>query len=219
MSMEKNENLDICRACGGRCCKKSGCDYSSKDIKDLSLSGLCNLLEQGKVSITSVFVTDILPNNKKYTYPLLLLRARNTNRDVIDLFSLKTRCAQLTETGCIYSYEDRPTGAKNLIPKANRKCYSTVDPMELARSWMPYQKLLGRLVRKYTGLSVEDKIREDVEKFYDDIFNENFEYVSEQEIIDVRAFAIDLALMYKDEYNRALARSKSKEIAVLVKKH
>ena len=215
--MEKNENLDLCRACGGRCCKKSGCDYSTEDIKDLSLSGLCNILDEGKISITSIFIKDILPNGKKYTYPLLLLRARNTNRDVIDLLSLKTRCAQLTEAGCIYSYEDRPTGAKNLTPQANGKCYPTINPTELARLWIPYQKLLGRLVRKYTGLSVEDKIREDVEKFYDDIFNENFEYVTQEEIKDVRGFAIDLAYQYPKEYNKALSKSKSKEISVLTK--
>lgn len=216
--MEKNENLDICRACGGRCCKTSGCDYSPDDIKDLSLSGLSNILDEGKVSIVSFFAKDILPNGKKYTYPLLLLRARNTNRDVIDLVSLRTRCTQLTEMGCIYSYEDRPTGAKNLTPQADGKCYPTINPMEIAKSWMPYQKLLGRLVRKYTGLSVEDKIREDVEKLFDDIFNENFEYVTKEEIKDVRGFSIDLAYQYPKEYNKALLRSKNKEIAVLIKK-
>ena len=34
MEQVKNENLDICRECGGMCCKKCGCDYAVDDFND-----------------------------------------------------------------------------------------------------------------------------------------------------------------------------------------
>lgn len=44
--MEKQENKDICRCCGGKCCKKSGCDYAPKDFESLKINDLYNKLEE-----------------------------------------------------------------------------------------------------------------------------------------------------------------------------
>lgn len=68
--MNKNEDLSICKECGGYCCKKSGCDYWVDDLKDKSYKG------------------------------------------ILDLLSMKTTCSNLTETGCSFSYEERPSGGK-----------------------------------------------------------------------------------------------------------
>lgn len=99
--MEKNENLDICRQCGGRCCKKSGCDYSAKDFTDLSFKSLCEILSEGKISIVAFIKFKILHNGKNIADPFLYLRARNENRDIVDLVSMKTRCSQLGDDGCL----------------------------------------------------------------------------------------------------------------------
>ena len=44
----KNENLNLCRECGGMCCKKSGCDYSADDFDNCSYNGLFYEVLMGK---------------------------------------------------------------------------------------------------------------------------------------------------------------------------
>ena len=51
---KKNENLDICKKCGGLCCKKSGCDVWLDDITDKSQNGILNMLATGKYSIVAL---------------------------------------------------------------------------------------------------------------------------------------------------------------------
>lgn len=220
--MNKNEDINLCRECGGRCCKKSGCDYSAADFKDLSFNGICKILSEGRISIVAFLIPEILPNGKTYMYPLLLLRARNTNRDVIDLVSVRTRCAQLGENGCLYTkYEERPAGARNLVPQQGYEegnCYPEVDPMDIGNTWLPYQKVLSKIVRKYTGKSVDDKIKEDIENLFEDILQQNFEYVSEQEKIELRSFSLDLARIYPEIYNKVSMKYKVVEPVVLMKK-
>ena len=220
--MNKNEDINLCRECGGRCCKKGGCDYSAADFKDLSFNGICQILSEGRVSIVAVLIQEFLPNGKRYLNPLLMLRARNTNRDVIDLVSMKTRCAQLGENGCLYTnYEDRPAGARNLVPQPGYEdgdCYPEVDPIEIGNTWMPYQKVLSRIVKRYTVKSVDDKIKEDIEKLFEDIFQQNFEYVSEQEKKELLAPAVNIAYTYPEIYKRVESKYSDVEPIILIKK-
>ena len=83
------ENKEICAKCGGKCCKKSGCDYFVSDFDEINKNKLLEILATGNVSITSALKIKMLTNGQKYIVPFLYLRARNKGRDVIDLFSLK----------------------------------------------------------------------------------------------------------------------------------
>jgi len=40
------ENLELCKKCGGRCCKKSGCDYIPDDFQELTFNYLFNVLSE-----------------------------------------------------------------------------------------------------------------------------------------------------------------------------
>ena len=41
---DKYENLEICKECGGYCCKKSGCDYFVSDLESMNLEYLESFL-------------------------------------------------------------------------------------------------------------------------------------------------------------------------------
>ena len=112
----KNENLEICKQCQGYCCKKSGCDYIPDDFPELSLNFLLAKLYEGYISIVSAQDFKSLPNGQIVNTPFLYLRARNVNRPIVDLLSMKTPCASLTKMGCAFTYEQRPYGGKNLVP-------------------------------------------------------------------------------------------------------
>lgn len=197
------ENKEICSLCKGRCCKKSGCDYATYDFKDLSTNGLYQALESEEISIVAALKFEKLKTGKLYVNPFLYLRARNMNRPVVDLFSLKTTCSQLTDQGCKYVLDRRPSGGKNLIPKANNRCYPLKNPLEIVDTWQSYQKTLAKLVKKISGYTVEEKLRMDVQNAFYDILTENFENVSKEEIADIKSCILPLIQTYPEEYNSA----------------
>ena len=214
----KNENIEICRKCGGMCCKKSGCDYSANDFLDVSYEGLYNELKKGDKSIVC-YMSFNEGSNGKYTYqPFLYLRARNKNRDIIDLISIKTGCALLQANGCSFSYEDRPSGGKNLTPvkKSEGPCTPVVDPMDIVNTWKPYQKILQRLVSRFTGMSFDKKIRMDVEQLFYEVLTEKFFGVSKIELEDIKGFSVLLARTFPNEL--ANANKRYSNIKVLVRK-
>lgn len=182
--MEKIENTDICKKCGSYCCKKSGCDYFVEDFENMKIDVLEQILIEGNVSIVAALDFKKI-NGKLICNPILYLRERNINREVVDLLSMKTPCASLTPTGCIHTYEKRPSGGKYLVPKENMECYSEVNRLEKLKEWEKYQNTLARLVKRITKKSVNAKLREDVIKLLSDIECENFKNVAKEELYDI----------------------------------
>ena len=90
VNMEKVESRDLCALCGGYCCKKCGCDYFVSDLENSKIEYFESLLDTGRVSVVAALNFKRLPNGKLFNEPLLYLRARNKNRDEIDLLSFKT---------------------------------------------------------------------------------------------------------------------------------
>lgn len=204
--VEINENTEVCKNCGGRCCKKSGCDYWPSDLPDKTYKGILKFLENGKVSIVAMMNFKRI-NGKLCNFPFLYLRERNTGRDVVDLLSMKTPCSNLTEHGCSYTYEERPSGGKNLTPSKEGLCYPKEDNLQKVLEWSPYQKQLEKIVKRYTGLSIDNKIKEDVVTLLTDIKEENFKNVSELEIIDVERMLPMLIECYKEQAEQVLNNS------------
>ena len=204
--VEINENTEVCKNCGGRCCKKSGCDYWPSDLSDKTYKGILKFLENGKVSIVAMMNFKRI-NGKLCNFPFLYLRERNTGRDVVDLLSMKTPCSNLTEHGCSYTYEERPSGGKNLTPSKDGLCYPKEDNLQKVLEWSPYQKQLEKIVKRYTGLSIDNKIKEDVVTLLTDIKEENFKNVSELEIIDVKSMLPMLIECYKEQAEQVLNNS------------
>ena len=209
------ENLDICKKCGGLCCKKSGCDYLPRDFSDLSFNELYQKLEEGNISIVAMLRFERLSNGKLVVNPFLYLRARNKNREIIDLFSMKTTCSMLQENGCTYSYKDRPSMGKNLVPNSNHKCYPLENPIQLIEDWSSYQKVLSKIVKRMTGMTVEERLSKDVEQMYIDILQENFKDVSPIELQDIQSMLIPLNEVYQQELFSARQKVKNK---VMIKK-
>lgn len=175
------ENKELCKQCGGKCCKKCGCDYLPKDFSDLSTNGLVEKILEGNISIVSILTINKFPNGGETITPILLLRERNINRSSIDLLSLKTTCASLNENGCKYDLERRPSGGKMLIPMENNKCYNE-NPNLKIQEWLSYQKILERVVKRITGKSVDECLKEDVKNLFIDCLNQNYEGVSKIEL-------------------------------------
>ena len=215
---EKNENKDICAKCGGYCCKKSGCDYAPEDFSDLSLNYLMPKLSEGYISIVSALDLKSFPNGQIVNIPILYLRARNRNRPIIDLLSMKTTCLSLKEDGCSFSYEDRPFGGRSLTPVVNRMCYSKVNPEEIILRWQNHQQVLARAVKRITGKSVNEVLKKDVENLFFDVFMQHYDGVSEREVKEILELIPDLQQAYPLEYKIAKSRYKTIENPNILKR-
>lgn len=207
MDIINYENKEICSKCGGRCCKKSGCDYFISDFEKMETKYLEDFLNEGYASIVATLSLEQLSNGKKVITPILILRARNTNRDIIDLVSMKTRCMSLTDNGCSFDIEKRPSGGSTLIPRENLKCENSVDRLTELKKYLPYQKTLQRLVKKFTGVSYEAKLKMDIENLFYDILIGNFEGVDKIEIVEILDFIPKLTEVYPDLYESAKKRA------------
>jgi len=201
--MEIYENKELCKKCGGKCCKKCGCDYMPKDFSEFTTNAILEIIMKGDISVVAILSITVLENGKECLEPVLLLRARNKNRPIVDLLSFKTTCASLTESGCKYDYESRPSGGKNLIPEENGGCYQLEDPKVILNEWRRYQKILERIVKRITGKSVDECIKDDVYKLFLDCLYDNLDDVSYKEILEVRDLLPHLINIYPEEYKNA----------------
>lgn len=88
---EVYESKDICKKCGGNCCKSMGCHFSPEDIKgEVTYDKLKLLLDTGNVSIDwyegnpfieeQSYFTSFFGNFMKVYY----LRIRNVDAPIVD---------------------------------------------------------------------------------------------------------------------------------------
>jgi len=203
------ENKDLCSKCGGYCCKRGGCDYSSTDFETLKIDYLQTKLEEGYISIVSYLNFKVTKDGKVINHPFLFLRARNINRPIVDLLSLRTTCKALINNKCLYDIKDRPTGGVNFIPKENNKCYPLIPQIEIVNTWNNYQNILNRLVKRITGKNVYENLKIDVENLFYDFFIKNFTGILEDEIKNMLDLIPTLIEAYPEEYKKAKQRFNS----------
>lgn len=162
--MESNieyENLNLCAECGGKCCKNNGCGYLPKDFENMFFGYLKNRIDLGDISISVRFASHSNDDIITSPNPILLLKVRNEGRGIIDLFSMGRPCSVLTDKGCPYPFEKRPSDGKNLIPGKNG-CDNIYPLKNILEDWSGHQKVMQKLYRSYAKCSMDDQIKQDI---------------------------------------------------------
>lgn len=145
--MEKYIDYEMCKKCGGACCKQNGCVYKPTDFKSMDFSYLKQELEKGKISVSGQ-ATNI--GGDAWTY-IPYLRARNKNAGIVELVPTGGPCINLTDTGCSLIEEKRPTYGLLVKPtKIGGPC-EKVNSDDAANNWLNYSEVLERLVKYYTN--------------------------------------------------------------------
>lgn len=216
MALEKTENKDICKTCGGKCCKACGCNYASFDFPEVNQKSIIHALESGHISIIARLDFQFAPNGKPFVSSTLYLRERNIGHEAIDLINISSTCISLTETGCTYDIENRPYGGAVLKPNYPGICNSHEAQDIVCNSWLPYQNILRKIVKKYTGKTVEEQIKTDVENLYYKLFTNDFnEFDSETSIFMYKDMIRDFLQVFPEEIIKAKKRAEGKENPVL----
>ena len=134
----KYENQSLCSACGGYCCKNSPCFFMPEDFPDLSLDRL--LKEFQEKDYLCILLGDVA---------FISMRAKHWKR-IVQLFEsrIPDSCVALTPTGCKFSYDERPTGGKLLVPAVTGfyDCYHKLDYTTFSTAWAPYDEVLHQLM-------------------------------------------------------------------------
>lgn len=148
----KAEDDQVCKECGGICCNAAPCHWSPEDIEDLSYEGLKKFLREKKYisivripadSCDSCFRTF---EHEGFFYYFLRTRTRGTGiAAVATRIKRKDKCMLLTEKGCKISFNERPMGARFLIPQSGKKCRQLYDLDDCFYDWKDYQDVLRKL--------------------------------------------------------------------------
>lgn len=140
-------NTEICKRCGGSCCKSLGCHISPFDLKEITFESIISLIdESGCISIDWWEGNPIIdePDGQRVYF----LRIKNQGAKVIDP-SFGGICSILTDIGCPLSYEYRPKGARDLIPKEGPTCHDRYSKRQCAIDWYSYQDIMKMIYFYY----------------------------------------------------------------------
>ena len=154
----KNENLQICRECGGNCCKSVSCHYAPDDFKSLTYRALKRLMIKKRyisgVKFSKMFIKLNFDESTQISYlkHFYILRIRTSGTGIAvraaDVYE-DDLCMLLGKNGCLIPYEERPKGARMLIPKRGRRCEQLYNMDDCVHDWVKYQALLEKLYRYF----------------------------------------------------------------------
>lgn len=158
MDIKNNEN-PICATCKRCCCAHMGCEISPEDVirwkGEITQDTITQLLDTGYISLDwwdgdprerGVGDCDLYPEISP-VYNGFYLRMRHVNALAIDP-SFDGVCKALGPTGCLLTWDQRPTGGKMLEPNVDnpgRGCTSTWGKQEAAIAWLPYHEILSNV--------------------------------------------------------------------------
>lgn len=151
-------NPESCAKCKGICCISSGClispdDFNLKDCftneildKDKAYQILEKEIRKGYISIEEIDGDQVCVTNGI----IYILHVRDYDAPIgISLRKEKhSHCILLTDNGCPFTYEERPTGGKMLVPNYP-ECESDYNLRDCCKEWLPFQYVLRELYQKY----------------------------------------------------------------------
>ena len=155
----------VCKECGGACCNRAPCHYGPDDIKDLSYEGLKKLLKEKQYISVLRFpgcVCESCLRTVDYCgmyYYILRTRTRGTNIAAIATrIDKDDKCMLLTPEGCKISFDERPMGARMLIPDAEKKCKHLYDLDDCIHDWQDYQDVLRKVFHYFRMVETPKRI-------------------------------------------------------------
>lgn len=134
---------DVCKICGGLCCKNLGCYISPNDFKTLDINTVSSFISKGFVSIDWWEPTEETGYKRLY-----FLRMRNKGAPIVDP-SFGGRCIAHSDKGCAIEDVFRPSGGLMLIPSESEECLEVYPKIECAKEWRPYRDMLEELAVKF----------------------------------------------------------------------
>jgi len=139
------EDKEVCRKCGGVCCKQSGGLVFPSDALSVGESDIRSFLfeniNNGKYSVDA-FIDDQKGKSGYY------IRMRQITDSGAFNPGTKGTCSFLNENGCSFDYNNRPKGCRDLIPSPP-DCYfpDGLSLTECVDAWKHYSNIIEEVIR------------------------------------------------------------------------
>lgn len=166
VTIENNENPEICKKCGGNCCKHCACEVSTEDFVkrygEITPENILKALSEGEWAI-DWWEGDIRKDRDCPDLPELTrdnelfctyyMRVRHVGEPAVN-GSWGGQCVMWDpETGCKYDWEHRPTGGKAMLVGSG-PCpvqYSDLPCPKYAKDlaaidWFPYNDTIEEAI-------------------------------------------------------------------------
>lgn len=155
-SPEKNEDHDICSACGGQCCRtRPGIEGPERFLTAPDPAGLLSdLLSSGLWVLDTHYGIPYDPEkgekgdpDRIILYPRPATREERSEGRVLALPGAG-ECVYLRNNGCLLQFDDRPLACRALEPTAGFQCSSSWTRFDAARAWSPHQDVVSTALRR-----------------------------------------------------------------------
>lgn len=159
-----NSNYELCKYCGGKCCKRNACDCSPSDF-GYDVANMRKAIESGNYTIdfsrldaNSFIMTEtktILDTErvKRKAFEFFYIRPRNVGRPIVDIIHSREDEGPCIfwdkDKGCPLKYEERPLGGRTMIPVPGIQCILQYNKILMVEEWKPYTDELVVLAKEF----------------------------------------------------------------------
>lgn len=152
------ENVEVCRACGGKCCWQVPGECFPEDF-DCSEELVYEALKSGNYCIDwwEGDPRDLDSEDPEYVEKGEYIRPAHRGMEGVieDPTWDNKACHFLTDNGCTLKYENRPKGCRELVPSESG-CFSKSGGKKgAALAWLPYSDMLWRVKARFDYKTVE----------------------------------------------------------------
>lgn len=159
------ESAEVCRRCGGACCRSNGCSLSPEDmLRELAA------YREGEIgeSVTEEWLRQSDCAIDSFTGrngPCYFLRMRHKCFTFIGVDAMG-ECVALTEQGCSLPYGRRPKGGRFLEGCPDGHCRQHYTREQMEEDWRPYQQLLGTIWNRWHDRLEQEGVFDRCEEAY-----------------------------------------------------
>ena len=149
--MKKNFlNPEICKKCGGKCCKAMPGSAYPEDFKEPLFESLLSAFKSGNWAID--WWEGDPREGKEEVDVAYYIRPRTKDNDALFDPSWGGECIFLNNNGCILKPEERPQSCRLLEPQENGECIHHGNIKRgAAIAWLPYTDIILQAAEKTTN--------------------------------------------------------------------
>ena len=138
--MKNFQNIEICKECGGKCCKRLPGSTLPEDFGEPMLENIRKAIDSGKWAVDW---WDGDPTGKTDLRCAYFIRPKTKEFSGVYDPSCGGECIFLTESGCQLQKDERPTECRLLEPKKDGYCKQHGGGKRgAAVAWIPFQDLI-----------------------------------------------------------------------------
>ena len=151
-------NMEICKECGGYCCKHGPGDFSPSDLGNSTAEIYSNILNGIRTGTLSLITRFLFKDNPYIAHGIIGVRP------AVKKFVSKHwfgECVFLSDTGCVLSFKDRPIICRSLKPSSDLKCRLEEPSIYVYLRWTYYRRMLQsiRSIDKKMKLTIRKRVQ------------------------------------------------------------